>query len=214
MPSSESRRARGPSADHDLRRAEIVDAVVELASTGGLDAVNVRDVAATAGMSLGRVQHYFPTKSSLVSAAFWQVSNAGTARVQQRIGRLPSGGSPLRPLLGLLAEELIPDTAEHRREMTVAVAFTAKALADPELAAQLRDGYAELHTLLARLLREGIRDGDVDPRIDPATEADRYLALLDGLCTHVLLGHRGAHAARELAAATAAGLFTTRAGRT
>lgn len=214
MASSESRRARGPSADHDLRRAEIVDAVVELASTGGLDAVNIRDVAATAGMSLGRVQHYFPTKNSLVSAAFWQVSNAGTARIQQRIGRLPAGEPPLRTLLGLLAEELIPVTADRRREMTVAFAFTARALADPELAAQLRDGYAELHTLLAQLLRAGIHDGDVDPGIDPVTEADRYLALLDGLCTHVLLGHRGAPAARDLATAAAAALFTARADRT
>ncbi len=208
MVSSDGRRARGPSADHDLRRAEIVEAVVQLASTGGLDAVNVRDVAATAGMSLGRVQHYFPTKSNLIAAAFWRVSNAGTVRIQQRLAQLPSNASVLRSLLALLADELIPTDPARRREMNVAFAFTARALVDPVLAGQLRDGYGNLHALVTQLLQEGIDNGEIAPGIAPAPEADRYLALLEGLGAHVLLGHRDADAARALAAAAVAGLFT------
>lgn len=181
---------------------------MELAATAGLDGVNIRDVAATAEVSLGRVQHYFPTKSDLIAAAFDRVSSGATERIEQSLSELDEGASLVRAVLDLLAGELIPTSPTRKREMTVAFAFTARALVDPELAARMRTGYAELHALIVHLLTDGQRRGEIRDDVTVEVEADRYLALLEGLGVHVLLGHRDVESARRLATRTAGALFT------
>ncbi|WP_152364258.1 TetR/AcrR family transcriptional regulator [Microlunatus speluncae] len=195
---AEARSGRGLGSAYEQRRREIVDAVVEVAGSGGLEAVNVRDIADRAGVSLGRVQHYFPSKTDLMAAAFDQVSRAATGRIQQRLADDPALRNPVATL-GLIVEELIPDGPERRTELAVAFAFTARALVDPELAARLRQGYAELRALVARLLAEGVAAGLFVLRATPEAEADRCLALVEGLGVYVLLGHRTAAEARRLA---------------
>lgn len=196
--SSEARAGRGLGSAYEQRRREIVDAVVEVAGSGGLEAVNVREIADRAGVSLGRVQHYFPSKSDLMAAAFDQVSQAATTRIQQRIADEPALENPAATL-GLIVEELIPDDPERRTELAVAFAFTARALVDPELAARMREGYATLQELVSLLLAEGVKAGLFVLRSSPAAEAGRCLALIEGLGVHVLIGHRTAAEARRLA---------------
>ena len=60
--------------DHQARRQEIADAVLRLAASQGLDAVTLRHVAAEAGVSMGRVQHYFATKDEMLLFAFQVIS--------------------------------------------------------------------------------------------------------------------------------------------
>ncbi len=194
----EPRSGRGLGAAYQQRRLEIVDAVHEVIGSGGLEAVNVRDVADRAGVSLGRVQHYFPTKGDLIAAAFDRVSRAATGRIRQRLDDDPALRNPAATL-GLIVAELIPDDPERRAESAVAVAFTARALVDPGLAARLRQEYAELRDLVGRVLAEGAAAGQFVLRASPEAEADRCLALVEGLGVYVLLGHRTAAEARQLA---------------
>jgi TetR/AcrR family transcriptional regulator, cholesterol catabolism regulator len=51
------------------RRARVVDAAMALASSGGYDAVQMRDVASSASVALGTVYRYFSSKDHLLSAA-------------------------------------------------------------------------------------------------------------------------------------------------
>jgi TetR/AcrR family transcriptional regulator, cholesterol catabolism regulator len=48
------------------RRQRIVDAAVQLARAGGYDAVQMREVAATADVALGTLYRYFPSKEHLL----------------------------------------------------------------------------------------------------------------------------------------------------
>ena len=109
-------------AEHDQRRADIVTATLRVISRNGLEAVNIRDVAAEAGVSAGRVQHYFGTKNAMLKAAFERISSAGTERIQARIAA--SGGTPPE-VLRLIAAELIPIDDEHREALRIGFAFTA-----------------------------------------------------------------------------------------
>ncbi|WIM71803.1 TetR family transcriptional regulator [Corynebacterium suedekumii] len=48
---------------------DILVAVWQVIATRGIDAVSFRSVAAAADVSVGRVQHHFPTRTGLIRAA-------------------------------------------------------------------------------------------------------------------------------------------------
>jgi TetR/AcrR family transcriptional regulator, cholesterol catabolism regulator len=60
---------RTPPASQLARRERILDAAVELASDGGYDAVQMREVADRADVALGTLYRYFPSKVHLLVSA-------------------------------------------------------------------------------------------------------------------------------------------------
>ncbi len=61
--------ARATTASQRARRRRILQAATTLASQGGYDAVQMREVADLAGVALGTLYRYFPSKVHLLSAA-------------------------------------------------------------------------------------------------------------------------------------------------
>jgi AcrR family transcriptional regulator len=53
----------------EARRARVLDAALQLASDGGYDAVQMRDVATSARVALGTIYRYFRSKDELLAAA-------------------------------------------------------------------------------------------------------------------------------------------------
>ena len=70
------------------RRQRVVSASLELGSRGGYDAVQMRDVASTAGVALGTIYRYFSSKDHLLAAAMTE----WTARLQGRVAQSPPRG--------------------------------------------------------------------------------------------------------------------------
>jgi len=84
---TESALARNQAA----RRRRVIEATLNLAGQGGFDAVQMRDVAAEAGVALGTVYRYFESKERLLlEANVEQVEELG-ARLAERppVGELP-----------------------------------------------------------------------------------------------------------------------------
>lgn len=54
--------------DHELRRKEIVESFLYLASIDGLENISLRNIAGHAGISLRQVQYYFENKEDLILA--------------------------------------------------------------------------------------------------------------------------------------------------
>ena len=71
------------------RRRRIVDAAFELGADGGYDAVQMRDVAATANVSLATIYRYFSSKDHLLAAAM----SEWTTRLQARVAQSPPKGT-------------------------------------------------------------------------------------------------------------------------
>src|SRR6195952_1528834 len=61
--------ARATTASQRPRRRRILKAAVSLARQGGYDAVQMREVADVAGVALGTLYRYFPSKVHLLAAA-------------------------------------------------------------------------------------------------------------------------------------------------
>ncbi|HVU61542.1 MAG TPA: TetR family transcriptional regulator [Mycobacteriales bacterium] len=69
MPSTQAESAREAPAAQVARRERILDAAVGLASEGGYDAVQMREVAERAEVALGTLYRYFPSKVHLLVSA-------------------------------------------------------------------------------------------------------------------------------------------------
>ncbi|MEV0586540.1 TetR/AcrR family transcriptional regulator [Nonomuraea sp. NPDC050310] len=188
----EGGRTRGLGARHEERRGQIAEALLAIIDRGGLDAVNLRDVAAEAGVSLGSVQHYFRSKDQMLLFALDHISERGSERVRQSLG---DGDQLPRTVLRRVLAELVPTDERRLAELRIATAFTARALVNPALAEHLSTGYAALNDLLVLLLRQARQTGDAPTTLDPERAAAGLFALAEGLGTHVLLGQTDASTA-------------------
>lgn len=151
-------------------RAGILEAVWQVIATRGIDSVSFRAVANAAGVSVGRVQHYFPTRTVLIrAAARHMITVAEEAH--------PDVDAWTMLTHAFVGAEL------HRHGTGIYYAFIAASATDPEIRETLR---------AAREGVAGVLAEDVGPE-----EAARLLALAEGLTLHVHLGMITAAEAEE-----------------
>ncbi|MGW3395787.1 TetR/AcrR family transcriptional regulator [Streptomyces hydrogenans] len=188
--------------DHVSRRRLIAEAVCHLADEHGLEGVTLRDVAARAQVSMGAVQRCFRTKEEMLVFTLGHIGERIGERVRARLVRSPAQSAGTA--LGHAATEISLLREEHRAEARVWLAFVAQAAVNEALATTLRASYAPLQETFTRLIAEAAdaeagsgsdagADGDAGADraalVDPRREARTLLALVDGLTTHVLIGH-------------------------
>jgi AcrR family transcriptional regulator len=167
--------------DHDLRRAEIAQAVFRLVEARGLEALTIRDVAVEAGWSTGVLAHYFQDKDELLAFAFVRVAE----RIRQRVDAIPPTDDPFERLrAGLL--ELVPLDDGRRSECQIWFGFLGRALARPGLAAVQSALYAEWRERLELAITEAKEAGLLRADLRPADEAAELAALVDGLSLQAL----------------------------
>lgn len=162
-------------------RTHVVDTVVRLVAAHGVEAATVRRVAAEAGVSIGMVQHHFPTKDAMLRAAMEAAGASFRARAQRACAGLGAA-----PALRALARELLPLDAARGDEGRVWLAFVARAAVDPVVRAAHAEGWQQLEDHLTGLLaaHRGRDEAGVD-----RDDARLLLAVLDGLAVGGLVEH-------------------------
>ena len=173
--------SRGVGRDHETVRRAIVAAACALVAEEGTGALTVRRVAAAAGVSPGRVQHYFPSRSDLMLSAFDSVQHDVAAEVATAVGE---AGAPEQVLTAVL-RAMIPTDDTAMRRLRVVVQFESLALTEDILATRIREGHAELLALLERLLESSRIRLDSN---NTAGTAQGLVATAEGLSGQVLLG--------------------------
>jgi AcrR family transcriptional regulator len=165
--------------DHEKRRRELAGAVWRVIVRDGVADVSIRSVAAESGWSSGALRHYFATRAELLAFACEEV----IAQATERVRALPPTAGAREFLL-----ELMPVDELRHTESSIAFAFLALGLGDPELARVQRMHFTAVYNLCRRLV----------PGEDE-TAARRLHAVIDGLTVHVLAGHlTAAEMVREL----------------
>jgi AcrR family transcriptional regulator len=163
-----------PTERTEARRAatreRIVAAALEQVGDGGYASAGVQAIAARAGVAVGTVYRHFPSKGDLFAEAF--------RRASQRE-------------LDVVVEVSEADGRSARERVAAAVeAFARRALAGPVMAYALlaepvdpaveaerlrfRTGYRDA---FARVLEDGVRDGELRPH-DTRTVAAAYVGAL------------------------------------
>ncbi|RBQ20853.1 TetR family transcriptional regulator [Spongiactinospora rosea] len=197
---------RGPGVHHEERREEIADAVLAIVADRGLAAVSLTEVAAEAGVSPGRVQHYFPAKRQLIEAAFERGNHLSSVRIREQVGSDLDAAEPRLVLTSVLTE-LIPRDATTEAHLRVRQSFQAYALADPAIATRLRTLYTAFHRQMAALISEDQRAGRVPAHLDPHETALTLVALAEGLAAYVLTGVTPPTTAHERVLAAIADIY-------
>ncbi|WP_461153396.1 TetR/AcrR family transcriptional regulator [Saccharopolyspora tripterygii] len=175
--------------DHESRRSEIAEALMRLASKGGLEAVSLRDVAAEAGVSMGAVQHYFRSKDDMLVHAMEHVNTRAEQRIKAQFDLAVTIPRP-REVLRVLMIEMLALSEESRTEFLTAVSFFVRALGSPRLAELYRQSWPQLEDWVAWELRRAQDEGDLPADRDPEREAELLVVVPDGLSFGLLLGHR------------------------
>jgi AcrR family transcriptional regulator len=149
----------------------MVDAVLRALLAEGFEGVSVRKVATLAGVSIGAVQHHFPTKDAMLGAAMDRAALNFRTRLADR---LPAELSPRRHLEEL-AVALV--SADDRDVGVIWLLRLARAAVDEATAARHRSDWKALEDHLANVLAAaGVQD---------RMAAVELLALLDGLACSV-----------------------------
>ena len=115
-----------------VRRAKIIEEVIDLIADVGADAVQMRDLAQRSGVALATVYRYFRSKEHLLAAALedWQ------KRLTRRIlaARGPADKDPLPGILDYLRRA---QRAFHRHPEMTALMLQTMASTDPEARAAM-----------------------------------------------------------------------------
>lgn len=167
----------------DERRAQIIQATIDVVATGGYEHASLARIAERAGVSKGLVSHYFEDKDDLLAQA---VEVAATGMRQGIVDRLD-------------LSEAVPNVirAAVRRVAVLNTTHPVEVKAIREITTNLRrpDGtqridllvYEETYQLQERLLRRGQAEGSLR-EFDTRVMAVTYQGAID-----TMLGYFDAH---------------------
>ena len=139
-----------------IRRATIIEAVIDLIAEVGADAVQMRDVSKRSGVALATVYRYFNSKDYLLAAALedWQ------KRLTRRILASRAGNAGLDPLPAILDYLRRAQRAFHRNPNMTALMFQMTTSVDPEATATI-DHMNRTNSEMFNRLLEGVEPEDV-----------------------------------------------------
>jgi AcrR family transcriptional regulator len=183
--------------DPGERREAIAEAVYQVIGERGWDAVTLRDVAGTAGVSMGQVQHYFSAKTDMLIFALTHMRARVLARLERQLATLPQPVTQLERVRATI-RVLLPIDEPGRQEAAVNIAFFSAATITPEYAQGLRDGYARQLAFSRATFTAAADEGLLSDGIDPVKEADALYFLVQGLIGPVLIGQLPPEAALDL----------------
>ncbi len=154
------------AAETAARRRRLLEAAVELASEGGYDAVQMRDVAARAQVALGTLYRHYSSKDQLLLAAL--ADQAGTLRTRLAL-RPPQGDQPG----DRVADVLRRATRALTREPAVSAAMvTALSAPESDATTAKREVYDTLRTIIS-----GATEGAEVPDLDGIVRVLGYVWL-------------------------------------
>lgn len=169
--------------DHAQRRREIAVAVWQLVARHGFEGVTLRAVAAEADISVGRVQHYYATRTELVRDGCQQMLDQARAQYDAQTAALP----PVERLRALL-HRAVPTTTGWAFGTVVWNAYQSKSVDDAEIAALVARAHADSVARAAACIEEARSAGVLADGEDAAALGLRLLATSEGYATRVVVG--------------------------
>jgi len=143
---------------------------------------------------MGQVQHYFATKSEMLRFACTYMVERTRRAIADALAAAPEPPSA-RAALRATMTQLLPLDEARRTGTWVWMAFLARGGVDRDVLAAMRRTWVDSHEYIAGQLRWAAERGEMAADRDADTEAVTLLSFVDGLVSHVLVGHYGADTA-------------------
>jgi len=178
--------------DANDRRELVADAVFEVIAQHGLTQASLRNVAQQAGLALGSVRHYFDNQAELMEFAFRVNSERIHLRALDSLedleqAELPGTVAALLDKCAAVLGELLPLDDQSRGEAVVHMEFMLAARTDQGLHGAAEDDYRATGAVVGRVVLQLLDSPLVAAGRDPVDEAERLIAVLDGLSLRMVL---------------------------
>ena len=166
-----------------VRREALVDATLRCLKQYGHEGVSVRRISAAAGVSIGLINHHFPSKSGLVAEAYETLAIS----LQDSIHRQADAGagSPRQRLSGFFRASFGPEIIDPAL-FNVWLVFWSMVAHSPEIREVHDRTYGKYRNLLETLLGELAQTGAA-PHFKLRPAAIALCALLDGFWVELSL---------------------------
>ncbi len=159
------------------RKAQIIQAALEVFVQKGYYAANVSDVATKASVSQGTIYHYFPSKDDLFLAAYetWEIQSL-YSEIHRALETSKSPGEQLRALAQAVGTRMAQSVAM----LPANVEFWSHISRNEAVQKSFQHLFAEMRRALAQIIQEGIARGEFTAT-DPDNTASLLIAFYDGL---------------------------------
>ncbi len=161
----------------EKRRSDLIDAAIRCLAEGGMAAFKMERVAAEAGVSLGLVSHYFPSKDELLTEMYRRALYDDVNRMVED-GDAPDSGSPARRLCQMI-DSIIDPKYLKPANLTIWLTLWGEIIINPALRRTHRTLYRSYMDTLSRLIAAVAAERHRP--IDAAEMARNFQALIDGL---------------------------------
>jgi AcrR family transcriptional regulator len=166
---------RTQQARRDQTRARLIEATIRSIADHGYPATTTRQIAESAGASLGAIAHHFPARVDLIATALDEVGHRMETELRPRAAHAVRGARRTPALLDVLWTAFTDDL------YTVWVKVWIAAADDPELYAALapleRPQSAVFAAIAADVAPKNVPRADWTRRFSVALDAMRGLAL-------------------------------------
>ena len=179
----------------------ILLATVGLIAERGTASVSMRDIAAAAGVSVGRLQHHFENRRNLVRRAqTWYLQS-----VVEELAAISAGPSGVWDrLMGMCLHAAAG--GDRGRRVAVWIDLLAQSPRDPEVRALVAEINERWCAVMEKIIGEGVEAGVFRPVLGVRETAETLVLLVDGLDVAELTGPASG-LGRDRRLAVAAGLL-------
>jgi AcrR family transcriptional regulator len=166
-----------------VRREALVEATLRCLKQYGHDGVSVRRISAAAGVSIGLINHHFPSKSGLVAEAYETLALS----LQDSIRRQSEdrAAAPRERLSGFFRASFAPELLDPAL-FNVWLVFWSMVAHSPEIRAVHDRTYGKYRSVLESLLGQ-LSQSDQAPPFKLRQAGIALSALLDGLWVELSL---------------------------
>lgn len=167
-------KSRGPQARGEQTRERILDAVLELAASGGPRAVTYRAVAEEAGVAPGVMTYHFSSRRDLLTQAF----RRHLQRLRSDAVELPveeAARLSLDQKVALVNGFLDHMVNDGRVSFLAEFELTLELARDPELRASIEGDVSQTFRMAAELLK---KTGSKDPQGDAMLVSSAMMGLI------------------------------------
>lgn len=159
-------------------RRALVHAAYARIAADGFEGLRTREVAADAGVNIGTLHYYFPSKEALIHAAVRHT----TTRFATTLSKQGSPAEQLRAHLEGLRHLLKTDM----ELWAVLNETTLRAARDASLAEIMRQADEQWFGYVRGLVARGVEEGGLDRRLDPENAAAMITVAIKGLSMSTL----------------------------
>jgi TetR/AcrR family transcriptional repressor of bet genes len=166
-----------------VRREALVEATLQCLKQFGHEGVSVRRISAAAGVSIGLINHHFPSKSGLIAETYETLALSLLDSIRSQADN--KSVSPRKRLSNFFRASFAPDILDPQL-FNVWLVFWSMVAHSPEIRAVHFRTYGKYRSVLESLLSQLVDSGAAPPfKLRPAAIA--LSALLDGFWVELSL---------------------------